>query len=208
MAYFNKNWSLDHIIEEFQFMAYSLDAEEKTRHLVATVTDFLAGLNAMKAEKSAARAEQLRFTAMIHAADRALDIALSGLSGQARQLEREDPTMKLLGTLLPEGLNAVTKYSGRGVEAEVFISRNLLGTLSGMAAAASLTDPMAKVNAACDKADAALTQLRAADAQVERNRTSESDLVERAYTTYHSIHADLVKLLNNNKRLINTFFLT
>ncbi len=208
MAYFNKNWSLDHIIEEFQFLSYSLDAEEKTRHLVAPVTDFLEQLKAMKAAKSGSRAEQLRFTAMIHAADRALDLALSGLSGQARMLEREDPTMTLLGTLLPEGLKAVTKYSGRGVEAEVLIARSLLGALSGMAAASKLTEPMAKVAAACDKAEVALDQLRAADAQVERNRLSENDLVERAYTTYHAIHADLVKLVNNNKRLINTFFLT
>jgi len=208
MAYFNKNWTLDHISEEFQFLTYSLDADEKTRHLVAPVTDFLVGLNAMKAEKSAARAEQLRFTAMIHAADRALDIALSGLSVQARVMEREDPTLTLLGTLLPEGLNAVTKYSGRGVEAEVLITRNLLSVLSGMPAAARLTEPMAKLTAACDKAEVALNQLRDADAKVERNRTGESDLVERAYTTYHSIHADLVKLLNNNKRLINTYFLT
>jgi len=208
MAYFNKNWSLDRIIEEFQFMAYSLEAEEMTVSLVPTVRDFLEVLRAMKVEKDAALSEQMRTLAMLHAADRALDISLSALSGQARILEREEPALRLVGTLFPEGLNAVTKYSGRGVESEVLIARTVMGVLSGMPSAARLVEVMAKVSAACEKAEAFLARIKVIDAQVEQNRAREADLVGRAYSAYHATHADLIKLLNNNRRVINSFFLS
>jgi hypothetical protein len=208
MAYFNKNWSLDRIIEEFQFMAYSLEAEEMTVSLVPTVQDFLEVLRAMKVEKDAALSEQMRTLAMLHAADRALDISLSALSGQARILEREEPALRLVGTLFPEGLNSVTKYSGRGVESEVLVARNLIGVLSGMPSAAKLVEVTAKVSAACEKAEAVLARIKVIDAQVGQHRTREADLVERAYSAYHATHADLVKLLNNNRRIINSFFLS
>ncbi len=208
MAYFNKTWTLDRIIEEFQFLAYSLEAEERTAPLAVPVRDFLGSLQTFNAQKKAAQSEQLRLTAMVHAADRALDLTLSALSGQARLMERVNPALDLLGTLFPEGLNAVTKYSGRGVEQELLIARTLLGTVAKIPDAAPLAGAADAVSTACDRAEAALNQLKAVDAQIEALRNDESDLTGRAYTAYHSTFADLVKLFNNNKRHINTYFLS
>lgn len=49
--------------------------------------------------------------------------------------------------------------------------------------------------------------MKPADARVEQNRALEDELTGRAYTAYHHTQAELVKLFNNNKRHIDTYFL-
>lgn len=118
-----------------------------------------------------------------------------------------DPALRLVGTMFPEGLNEVTKYSGRGVEREIVVARNLLAVLAELPGAAPLAEAAAAVSTACDLAKTRLDEFKAVDVRVERNRASEAELGERAYTLYHAVHADLIKLFNNNRRHIDTYFL-
>lgn len=207
MTQFNRLWSQEKIMEQFFQLSAALRTDPKTAPLAPQADDVLAALEALAGEQKLTRREQINAQCQVNAADRRLDIALSMLSGAARTAERSDPSLRVVAVLFPEGLSGITRFSGRGVETEVALSRRLLAILPGLPGAELLQDAAARVGAAADEADGFLAQLKDLDARLDQLRTRQDELVGRAYTTFHSIRADLVKIFNNNQGYISSFFL-
>lgn len=207
MTQFNRLWSLEKIMEQFFQLSASLRTDEKTARLAPQADEILAALEAFANEHKRARREQMGLQCQVNAADRRLDIALSMLSGAARLAERSDPSLRVVAVLFPEGLSEVTRFSGRGLETEVALTRRLLGILPGLPGAEPLQGAAARVSASADEADSFLAQLKDVDARMDQLRIRQDELTERAYTAFHSIRADLVKIFNNNQGYISSFFL-
>ena len=207
MTQFNRLWSLEKMMEQFFQLSVSLRTDEKTAHLAPQADQILAYLQAFAEEQKLTRREQIGHQCQVSAADRRLDIALSALSGAARLAERSDPSLRVVAVLFPEGLSEVTRFSGRGLATEVGLARRLLSVLPGLPGAEPLQVAAARAGQLADEAEGFLAQLKDVDARLDQLRTRQDELVGRAYTTFHSIRADLVKIFNNNQGYISSFFL-
>jgi len=208
MAYFDRSWTLESVAEQLHFLKTMLETEDPTRDLAPPVEEFLVSLEALLQQKKEARAEQVHFLLQLRSADRLLDLALSGLSGQVRLLERAKPTgMRLVSRLFPEGVKAYTHFSGRGVETEARMTRSLLAVLAQIPEAEPLREAAEAVSFRLEHVDAALAGLAAADERVTTLRREEDLLRERAYTLFNNTHAQLLIIYNNARRFVAGFFL-
>lgn len=207
MPYFNRNWSLDTMEDQLDYLAESVQADPETAHLGAPIADTRVLLTEFLAERKRLKKEQRTFSCRLAAADRRLDVRTSGLSAAARQLERVNPTLKILGVLFPEGVTAVTRYRGRGVVTELRAVRGVLEVIEGMPEAEPLRATAADVRTAVSETEDLLRQLLAVDEQIENRRPRAEELAERAYQIYYATRNELLKIYHNDKRLVDTFFL-
>jgi len=113
----------------------------------------------------------------------------------------------VLGSLFPDGVAAVTKYSGRGVETQLRLLRGVLTSTDGMPEAAVLASVIAELRTTTTAAEAALAALTAIDDQIETNDRQCDDVAERVYNAYYATKGELTKIFLNNRRFIATFFL-
>ena len=101
----------------------------------------------------------------------------------------------------------MTRSSGRGVETQLTTLGGVLEVLAAMPEAASLAPAAAEVRTAMTEAEGVLQELWAVDEQIEARRARAEELVERAYQAYYATRNELLKIYNNDRRLVDTFFL-
>lgn len=203
----NKSWNLETKTEHLTTLATSVKMESETAHLHAPLADVLVSANDCLQKSRQLRLSQLQALSRVNSLDRKMDIQSTSLSSGARQAERMNPALRVLGSLFPEGVTAVTKYSGRGVETQIQMLKGILTSTDGMPEAASLAPVIAELRTTIAAAETALAELKAIDEQVEANDRLSDDIAERVYNAYYVTKGELMKIYINNKRFINTFFL-
>jgi len=207
MPSMTKTWNLETKTEHLTHLAHSVKTEAQTALLVAPLADVLTTAEAALADKKRLRLAQLDALCKLNALDRKLDVQAAALSTGARQAERINPALRVLGSLFPDGVAAVTKYSGRGVETQLQLLKGVLTSTDGMPEAAVLAPTIAELRATVTAAEAALAELQAIDDQVEANDRHCDDVAERVYNAYYATKGELTKIFLNNRRFIATFFL-
>lgn len=208
MAFMSKSWNLETKTEHLTHLSHSVKMESETAHLHAPLADTLSTANAVLAESKRLRLAQLEALCKVNSLDRKMDIKASTLSHGARQAERINPALRVLGTLFPDGVTAVTKPTGRGVEPQINQLKGVIVTTEGMPEAAVLAPVIDDLRTTVLAAEIALNELKAIDEQVEANDRLCDDTAERVYNAYYATKGELTKIYINNKRFINSFFLS
>jgi len=207
MAHFIRNWPLETMEEQLDHLHESVQTESVTTHLAAPILDTKSMLTAFNEETKRLRKQQLSLSAQLAADDRRLDVRTSVLNSQARQTERINPTLQILSSVFPDGVNAVTKPTGRGIETQIRVTRGIIDLVKTMPEAAGLVSAANDVSDAITAAEGHLNALKAVDEQIETREARAEELATRAYQTYYATKNELMKIYHNNKRLVNTFFL-
>jgi len=203
----SKSWNLETKVDHLTHLSHSVKTESETAHLAAPLADVMATANEVLAEKKRLRLAQLEALCKVNSLDRKMDIKASTLSHSARQAERINPALRVLGTLFPDGVAAVTKPTGRGIEPQIQQLKGVMNTTDGMPEAAVLAPVIDDLRTTVTAAETALNELKAIDEQVEANARLCDDTAERVYNAYYVTKGELTKIYINNKRFINTFFL-
>jgi hypothetical protein len=203
----SKTWNLETKTEHLTHLAMSVKLESETAHLYAPLSDILSTANEVLTESRRLRLAQLEALARVNTLDRKLDIQASSLSHSARQAERINPALRVLGNLFPDGVSTVTKPTGRGVGTQVRLLNGVIVSTEGMPEAAVLAPVIADLRTTLAATETALAELRAIDDQVEANERLADDTAERVYNAYYVTKGELMKIYINNKRFINSFFL-
>ncbi len=208
MAFLSKTWNLETKTDHLTHLAFAVKSDPQTAHLHAPLADVLTTANTILAERRRLRLAQLEALCKVNALDRRMDVQASTVSHGARQAERLNPALRVLGCLFPDGVTAVTKPTGRGVEAQIQQLKRVFTTTEGMPEAEVLAPAIAELRTTVNAAEAALAELKAIDEQVEANDTLADDTAERLYNAYYTTKGELMKIFLNNKRFINSFFLS
>jgi hypothetical protein len=204
----SKSWNLETKTEHLTHLANSVKMEDETTHLYAPLADVMATANEVLAESKRLRLAQLEALCKVNSLDRKMDIKASTLSHSARQAERINPALRVLGTLFSDGVAVVTKPTGRGIEPQIHQLKGVMNTTDGMPEAAVLAPVIDDLRTTVTAAEIALNELKAIDEQVEANARLCDDTAERVYNAYYVTKGELTKIYINNKRFINTFFLS
>ncbi len=207
MSFMSKSWNLETKVDHLTHLSHSVKTESETAHLAAPLADVMATANEVLAEKKRLRLAQLEALCKVNSLDRKMDIKASTLSHSARQAERINPALRVLGTLFPDGVAVVTKPTGRGIEPQIQQLKGVMNTTDGMPEAAVLAPVIEDLRTTVTAAETALNELKAIDEQVEANSRLCDDTAERVYNAYYVTKGELTKIYINNKRFINTFFL-
>ncbi len=207
MAFLSKSWNLETKTDHLTHLSHSVKMDDQTAHLHAPLADVLATANAVLAESKRLRLAQLEALCKVNALDRKMDIQASSLSHAARQAERLNPALRVLGSLFPDGVTAVTRPTGRGIEPELQQLKRVFVATEGMPEAAVLAPVIEELRTTVLAAETALHELKAIDEQVETNDRLCDDTADRVYNAYYATKGELMKIFNNNKRFINSFFL-
>jgi len=113
----------------------------------------------------------------------------------------------VLGSLFPDGVTAVTRPTGRGIETEIQQLNRVFVATEGMPEAAVLAPVIGELRTTVLAAETALNELKVIDELIEANDRLADDTADRLYNAYYATKGELMKIFNNNKRFINSFFL-
>ncbi len=207
MSHLKKTWNLETKVEHLTYLARNVRMETGTAPLYGPLADFLQDANACLEERRQLRLEQLDALARVNSIDRRLDILAASLSHAARQAVRMNPALRLLGTLFPEGVTAVTRYRGHGVETQARLLSGIVQTVQNLPEAAEILPAAEALLPPLAEAESAIAALAEADRRMEENERRYDELSERAWNVFHAVRGELVKMYANDRRFIDTFFL-